>query len=119
MRRNIILVIRDGWRMNPNPEYNAVKNANTPNTNLFLEKYPNTILESSGLAVGLSPGYQGSSEVGHLNMGAGRIVEQELKRINDAIENGSLFNNTNFQRPIKNVILNNLHMQLTPVTTIY
>lgn len=112
MKKNIVLIIRDGWGINPNTEYNAVKNANTPNINLFLEKYPNTVLEAAGLAVGLPDGYQGSSEVGHLNIGAGRIVEQELKRINDAIENGSFFENDNFKKAIYNVKMNNSTLHL-------
>lgn len=102
MKKKIVLIIRDGWGINLNPEYNAVKNANTPNIDLFLEKYPNTILESAGRAVGLPDGYQGSSEVGHLNIGAGRIVEQELTRINEAIESSLFFENHNFQKAIMN-----------------
>jgi len=112
MKKNIVLIIRDGWGINPNPEYNAVANAHTPNMDLFLKKYPNTVLEAAGLAVGLPEGYQGSSEVGHLNIGAGRIVEQELKRINDAIENGSFFKNPNFQKAINNCKVNNSSLHL-------
>ncbi|MEW6096013.1 MAG: 2,3-bisphosphoglycerate-independent phosphoglycerate mutase [bacterium] len=112
MKRNIVLIIRDGWGINPNLEYNAVANAKTPNMNLFLKIYHNTVLDAAGLAVGLPAGYQGSSEVGHLNIGAGRIVEQELKRINDAIENGSFFENHNFQKAINNCKLNNSSLHL-------
>lgn len=112
MKKNIVLIIRDGWGINPNFNYNAVKNANTPNIDSFLKKYPNTVLESAGLAVGLPDGYQGSSEVGHLNMGAGRVVEQELKRINNAIENGSFFRNYNFQKAIYNTKVNNSSLHL-------
>lgn len=108
----VVLVIRDGWGINLNPEYNAVKNANTPNTDKFLEKYQNTILDAAGLEVGLPDGYQGSSEVGHLNIGAGRIVQQELKRINDTIENGSFFQNSNFQKAINNCLQNNKALHL-------
>ncbi|HEC65234.1 MAG TPA: 2,3-bisphosphoglycerate-independent phosphoglycerate mutase, partial [bacterium] len=66
MRKNIVLIIRDGWGMNPNSDYNAVANANTPNVDLFLKKYPSTVLQVAGVSVGLPEGYQGSSEVGHL-----------------------------------------------------
>jgi 2,3-bisphosphoglycerate-independent phosphoglycerate mutase len=72
-------------------KFNAVANAKTPNMRRYLQQYPNTVLEPAGEAVGLPKGYQGSSEVGHLNMGAGRIVIQELKRIKDMIEDGTFF----------------------------
>ncbi len=107
MKRSIVLIIRDGWGINANTDHNAVANAHTPNVNSLLEKYPNTVLAAAGSAVGLPGGYQGSSEVGHLNMGAGRIVEQELKRVNDSIEEGSFFKNPNFQRAIRNCKENN------------
>lgn len=89
--RPVCLIIRDGWGYNENPKGNAVMAANTPNIDAYKERYPWTILESSGEAVGLPEGYQGSSEVGHLNMGAGRVVIQELKRIDDGLRNGLLF----------------------------
>ena len=112
MRKNIVLIIRDGWGINPNIDYNAIANANTPNVDIFLEKYPTTVLEASGISVGLPEGYQGSSEVGHLNMGAGRIVKQELTRVNDAMEDGSFFENPNFQRAINNCKVNNSSLHL-------
>jgi len=112
IRKPIVLIIRDGWGINPNPEYNAVANANTPNIDLLLKRYPNTELAAAGTAVGLPEGYQGSSEVGHLNMGAGRIVEQELKRINDAIASGIFFQNANFQVVINNCLANNSSLHL-------
>ncbi len=102
----IVLLIRDGWGINPRREYNAVANARTPNVSGFLRQYPQAVLTASGTAVGLPKGYQGSSEVGHLNMGAGRIVRQEISRINDAIESGEFFRNENFQRAIKNCVKN-------------
>jgi 2,3-bisphosphoglycerate-independent phosphoglycerate mutase len=107
MQKSIVLIIRDGWGINPNPDYNAVKNAHTPNTDSLLKKYPNTILEASGKSVGLPGGYQGSSEVGHLNMGAGRIVEQEMTKIMNDIQAGHFFNSPVFQKAIKNVLVNN------------
>ncbi|MFH1562157.1 MAG: 2,3-bisphosphoglycerate-independent phosphoglycerate mutase [Nitrospirota bacterium] len=110
--QNIVLIIRDGWGINPNPKYNAIANARTPNMDLFLKKYPYAVLESAGESVGLPPDYQGSSEVGHLNIGAGRIVEQELKRINEAIKDGSFFKNPNFQKAISNCKDNNSCLHL-------
>jgi 2,3-bisphosphoglycerate-independent phosphoglycerate mutase len=85
------LIIRDGWGYNEDPRGNAVLAAHTPNVDAYKAKYPWTLLECSGEAVGLPAGFQGSSEVGHLNMGAGRIVIQELKRLDEAITGGTLF----------------------------
>lgn len=112
MKRNIVLIIRDGWGINPEPEHNAVANAGTPNVDSFLKGYPNTVLSASGVSVGLPEGYQGSSEVGHLNMGAGRIVKQELVRINDSIKDGSFLKNSNFQNAINNCKASNSSLHL-------
>jgi 2,3-bisphosphoglycerate-independent phosphoglycerate mutase len=90
-KNKVLLIIRDGWGMYRPDKFNAVVNARTPNMKRYLQQYPNTVLEPSGEAVGLPKGYQGSSEVGHLNIGAGRIVIQELKRIKDMIEDGTFF----------------------------
>lgn len=89
--RPVAIIIRDGWGYNENPEGNAVHAANTPNVDMYKEKYPWNLLDASGEPVGLPAGYQGSSEVGHLNFGAGRIVIQELKRIDDGLGNGDFF----------------------------
>ncbi len=98
MPKKVVLIIRDGWGIGPDSPYNAVKNANKPRTDEFLKKYPNCVLEASGLSVGVPAGYMGSSEVGHLNMGAARIVKQEVVRINEAIEEGTVFGNPNMKR---------------------
>jgi len=90
-RRPVALIIRDGWGINPRPEGNAVFQARTPSIDRYLARYPWSRLACSGEAVGLPEGYQGSSEVGHLNMGAGRVVIQELKRIDDGLSSGELF----------------------------
>src|SRR5210317_811337 len=91
IKRPVALIIRDGWGLSDNVEGNAVLAANTPNIDAYKAKYPWTELDCAGEAVGLPEGYQGSSEVGHLNMGAGRIVVQELKRIDDGLRTGALF----------------------------
>ncbi len=91
MARPVAVIIRDGWGWNEKEEGNAVAAAATPHVDGYKERYPWTLLECAGEAVGLPAGYQGSSEVGHLNMGAGRIVVQELKRIDDGLRNGELF----------------------------
>ena len=78
--RPVCLIVRDGWGYNENPKANAAAAAATPNIDRYKKEYPWTLIEASGEAVGLPAGFQGSSEVGHLNMGAGRVVIQELKR---------------------------------------
>ena len=85
------LIIMDGLGINPNPLGNAVKEAGTPNLDRLMEKYPHTQLGASGMDVGLPDGQMGNSEVGHLNIGAGRIVYQELTRITKDILDGELF----------------------------
>ncbi|MBC8491616.1 MAG: 2,3-bisphosphoglycerate-independent phosphoglycerate mutase [Candidatus Marinimicrobia bacterium] len=100
--RPVAVIIRDGWGYNENPEGNAVLAAKTPNIDSYKEKYPWTLLNCSGEAVGLPVGYQGSSEVGHLNMGAGRIVIQELKRIDEGLSNGTLFESPKWKQLINN-----------------
>jgi len=90
-KRPVALIIRDGWGLNPRQDGNAVFAARTPNVDRYRVRYPWSRLACSGEAVGLPAGYQGSSEVGHLNMGAGRIVIQELKRIDDGLSSGELF----------------------------
>lgn len=89
--RPICLVIRDGWGYNEDPRANAVLAAATPNMDAYKASHPWTLLECSGEAVGLPAGFQGSSEVGHLNIGAGRVVIQELKRLDEAMTSGLLY----------------------------
>ncbi len=98
----VVLIIRDGWGFNPNPRGNSVYNAKTPVIDRLKCRYPWTLLDASGEPVGLPDGYQGSSEVGHLNMGAGRIVIQELKRIDDGLTDGSLFATAEWKRLVDN-----------------
>lgn len=110
--RPVAIIIRDGWGYNENPKGNAVMAAKTPNINFYKEKYPWTLLKCSGEAVGLPEGYQGSSEVGHLNMGAGRIVIQELKRIDDGLSNGSLFESPKWKKLMDNWLKNGSGLHL-------
>ncbi len=100
--RPVVLIIRDGWGLNPKQDGNAVAAANTPVIDGLKSEYPWTRLACSGEAVGLPDGYQGSSEVGHLNMGAGRIVIQELKRIDDGLSSGELFKSEKWHKLITN-----------------
>ena len=97
-----MLMILDGFGDNPNQEGNAVKLANTPNIDKLMKKYPCTKIAASGLAVGLPEGQMGNSEVGHTNIGAGRIVYQELTRITKSIEDGDFFTNEEFVAAIEN-----------------
>lgn len=96
--RPVALIIRDGWGINEKTKGNAVAAARTPNIDAYKKQYPWTVLDACGEAVGLPAGYQGSSEVGHLNMGAGRIVVQELKRIDDGLSSGELFESAKWTR---------------------
>lgn len=91
--KKVILVIMDGWGLGQKKESDAIQNAQTPFVSSLYEKYPHTTLITCGRAVGLPEGQMGNSEVGHLNLGAGRIVYQELERINVAIENGEFAKN--------------------------
>jgi 2,3-bisphosphoglycerate-independent phosphoglycerate mutase len=81
MKSPVALVILDGWGYNKAYEYNAIHLANTPVMDSYMEKHPTTRLHTSGLAVGLPDGQMGNSEVGHLNIGAGRVVYQSRTRI--------------------------------------
>ncbi len=90
-RRPVALIILDGWGLNPNPTANAVALAKHPNFDRYWAKYPHTTLTACGEAVGLVPGQMGDSNVGHLNLGAGRIVYQTLVRIDRAIRDRSFF----------------------------
>ena len=92
-KHRLLLAILDGWGVRPEREDNAILLAGTPNIDRFAGKMPRTELLSSGLAVGLPEGQMGNSEVGHTNIGAGRIVYQDLVRINRAVERGELVHN--------------------------
>lgn len=87
----VVLIVLDGVGYTERTEGNAVLAAHTPNLDSYRKKYPRSLLGASGEAVGLPHGFQGSSEVGHLSMGAGRVVIQELKRINDQLESGQIY----------------------------
>jgi 2,3-bisphosphoglycerate-independent phosphoglycerate mutase len=91
--KKIILVIMDGWGLGQVPSSDAIQHAKTPFVQSLYTNYPNTTLVTCGEAVGLPQGQMGNSEVGHLNLGAGRIVYQELERINVAIRDGSFYKN--------------------------
>ena len=89
----ILLMILDGWGYREATEHNAIALANTPTWDKLWAKYPHTLISGSGLDVGLPDAQMGNSEVGHLHMGAGRLVSQDLVRINQAIDDKSFFDN--------------------------
>ena len=90
MNKKIILLILDGWGIGKNPAVSAIDKAKTPFISSLFQKYPHSKLEASGLSVGLPAGQMGNSEVGHMNIGAGRVVNQDLVRINKAVEEKTL-----------------------------
>jgi 2,3-bisphosphoglycerate-independent phosphoglycerate mutase len=98
MNKKVILMILDGWGIAENPEVSAVDKANTPFVDSLFEKYPHSKLFASGKAVGLPDGQMGNSEVGHMNLGAGRVVYQMLERINQSIESGDFFENETLKK---------------------
>jgi 2,3-bisphosphoglycerate-independent phosphoglycerate mutase len=97
MNRKVLLMILDGWGIALNKAVSAIDQAKTPYINSLYKKYPHSKLEASGLAVGLPPGQMGNSEVGHMNIGAGRVVYQDLVRVNKAIEERELATNAVLQ----------------------
>ena len=96
MKRPVVLIIRDGWGKNPYEKWdraNAVKLARHPVADMLMATYPNTLIQTSGFDVGLPEGTMGNSEVGHQNIGAGRVVDQESVAITKAIRDKSFFAN--------------------------
>ena len=101
MKKTNVLCIMDGFGHNPSDYGNAVAAAKKPNLDMLMEKYPYTYIGASGLNVGLPDGQMGNSEVGHTNMGAGRVVYQELTRITKSIEDGDFFENEALVNAVK------------------
>lgn len=115
-KKPVVLIIRDGWGVNPGGQETAVKDGNatllakTPYHEEMFAKYPKGFLSASGLDVGLPPGQMGNSEVGHLNLGAGRIVYQDLTRINKSISEGTLGSNPVFADAMEKSKAGRLHL---------
>ena len=110
--RPTMLMILDGYGINPDPENNAIAAADTPALDRIFASYPNTTLKACGLDVGLPEGQMGNSEVGHLNIGAGRIVYQDLTLITKSIEDGDFFENPAFLKAIEHVKKNDSTLHL-------
>src|SRR6059058_3001650 len=107
MKRPLVLIVRDGWGKNPFPQWNnanAVYLAKHPVADRLMRDYPTTLIHTSGFDVGLPEGTMGNSEVGHQNIGAGRIVDQESVRITKAIRNGEFFSNVELNNAITSAL---------------
>lgn len=111
-KKPVMLIILDGFGIGKEYAGNAVKLAKTPNLDRLFREYPNTTLEASGLAVGLPEGQMGNSEVGHLNIGAGRIIYQDLTKISKSIVDGDFFEKKEFLDAIENAKENNSKIHL-------
>ena len=102
-KRPTMLMILDGYGISENTDGNAIAAADKPNLDAIFAKYPGTTLKACGLDVGLPEGQMGNSEVGHLNIGAGRIVYQDLTMITKSIQDGSFFDNAAFLKAVDHV----------------
>ncbi|MCI7301060.1 MAG: 2,3-bisphosphoglycerate-independent phosphoglycerate mutase, partial [Clostridia bacterium] len=111
-KRPTMLMILDGFGYNKDTYGNAIAQAYTPELDKIFAKFPKTTLQACGLAVGLPEGQMGNSEVGHLNIGAGRIVYQELTRITKEIEDGVFSNNTVMNEAMEHVLKNHSALHL-------
>ena len=112
MNKKVILMILDGWGKSPDPKVSAIDNANVPFINSLYKNYPNAQLRTDGLNVGLPEGQMGNSEVGHMNLGAGRIVYQDLAKINLAVKNNTLRNEKVLVEALQYAKTNNVKLHL-------
>src|SRR3989344_2831366 len=110
--KTVVLLILDGWGIAQDNPGNAITRANCTQFNGLWFSYPHTILVANGQAVGLPEGQVGNSEVGHINLGAGRIVYQDLLRINTAIADGTFYDNEAFLKAISHIKKNNSNIHL-------
>jgi 2,3-bisphosphoglycerate-independent phosphoglycerate mutase len=115
VKRPLVIIVRDGWGKNPYPQWdnaNAVKLARHPVADRLMAEYPNVLVHTSGFDVGLPEGTMGNSEVGHQNIGAGRVVDQESVRITKQIRNGEFLDNPELNAAVTNALENrsNLHL---------
>ena len=114
-KKLVMLAILDGWGINEREDGNAITLAKTPNLDSIMKQNPSTIIHTSGLNVGLPDGQMGTSEVGHMNIGAGRIVYQDLAKITKSIQDGDFFQNEAFLKAVENLreALNGLQIGIT------
>lgn len=111
-RRKTLLIILDGFGVNPSKKYNAVYEAATPRLDEYFGQYPHTTLQASGSAVGLPEGQMGNSEVGHFTIGCGSILKQDLVRIDDSIEEGTFFEKEALRDAVNEAKMNNRPLHL-------
>ena len=111
------IIIMDGFGLRTDARGNAIKSAGTPHLDALMAKYPHTQIEASGKAVGLPAGQMGNSEVGHLNLGAGRVVYQDISLIDHAIETGEFFENEAFKKATENAKKHNTAVHLVGLTS--
>src|SRR3989344_4476476 len=115
--RPVILLILDGWGYSKQKHGNAILNARTPNLDKIQNNYPSLLLQASGKAAGMTWGEPGNSEVGHLTIGAGRIIFQYLSRINKAINDGGFFENEVLLKAIEHAKTSNSTLHLAGLLT--
>ena len=113
----LVLLILDGWGYNPSAEFNAIAEADTPFWDQLWAQSPHCLLKCSAEAVGLPPGQMGNSEVGHMTLGAGRVIQQDLLRINNAIADGSFFNNQTLVKAMHTANKNNAAVHFIGLTS--
>jgi 2,3-bisphosphoglycerate-independent phosphoglycerate mutase len=113
----LLLIILDGWGHSDKSDHNAIKIGRTPNFDSLLERYPWRLIEASGIHVGLPEGQMGNSEVGHLTLGAGRVIHQPLVRISNTIEDGSFFKNVEFLQGMERAKANDGTLHLLGLTS--
>ena len=119
-RRPFVLIVRDGWGRNPHPEqdgFNALVQARTPVADRLLRTYPWTLIATSGEAVGLPAGTMGNSEVGHQNLGAGRVVDQESVRITKAVRSGTFHDNETLCTAVDRAVRNDAAVHLMGIAS--
>src|SRR5687767_3182472 len=119
-KRPLVLIIRDGWGKNPHPQWNhanAVHLAKHPVADKLMAEYPGTLIHTSGFDVGLPEGTMGNSEVGHQNIGAGRIVDQESVAITKQCRNGAIFDNATLNAAVTHALENRTSLHLMGIAS--
>ena len=111
MHRHLLLIL-DGFGIAEDPSVSAIEAADTPYLDSLFERYPHSTLQASGLAVGLPEGQMGNSEVGHTNLGAGRVVYQEITRIDKDIDEGGFYENAVLREAVAHVMANGSRLHL-------
>ncbi|WP_455201429.1 2,3-bisphosphoglycerate-independent phosphoglycerate mutase [Kaarinaea lacus] len=112
VHKPIALIVLDGWGYSENSQFNAIAKAKTPTWDHLWDRFPHTLIKGSGTEVGLPSGQMGNSEVGHLNLGAGRVVYQEFTRVSRAIKTGSFFTNQTLTDAVDQAINNNKSLHI-------